>query len=153
MDRFVSDTDAVDEQILCLLEADGRRSVQDIARKIGLSRSAVYERIVRLRNTGVIAGFTIRRGASLPKVGVSAYMILYFIGPICERVAKDIEKIPQIKRSQSISGEIDMILSVEAQGLEELNDVRSQIEAIRGVTRVTTGVVLKERFNRLWPSA
>ncbi|QCO10195.1 Lrp/AsnC family transcriptional regulator [Azospirillum brasilense] len=76
-------------------------------------------------------------------------MILYLTGPICEKVAKEIEKIPQVKLSQSIGGEIDMILTVETGSLEDLNDVRGRIEAIKGVVRVNTCVILKERFNRL----
>lgn len=149
MEKQWESGDTVDEQILVHLEADGRLSIQDLARKVGLSRSAVYDRVARMRDKGVIAGFTIRRGAARPKGGVSAYMLLYLTGPICERVAKDIERIPQVKRSESIGGEIDMILMVEARDLEDLSDVRAQVEAIRGVARVTTGVVLKERFNRM----
>ncbi|OPH13100.1 hypothetical protein FE88_11665 [Azospirillum brasilense] len=141
--------DMVDELILCHLEADGRQSVQELARKVNLSRSAVYARIQRLVKAGVIAGFTIRRGVPVPKPVVSAYMILYLTGPICEKVAKEIEKIPQVKLSQSIGGEIDMILTVETGSLEDLNDVRGRIEAIKGVVRVNTCVILKERFNRL----
>ncbi|QEL91045.1 Lrp/AsnC family transcriptional regulator [Azospirillum brasilense] len=143
------DVDMVDELILCHLEADGRQSVQELARKVNLSRSAVYARIQRLVKAGVIAGFTIRRGVPVPKPVVSAYMILYLTGPICEKVAKEIEKIPQVKLSQSIGGEIDMILTVETGSLEDLNDVRGRIEAIKGVVRVNTCVILKERFNRL----
>lgn len=143
------DVDAVDELILCHLEADGRQSVQELARKAQLSRSAVYARMQRLISTGVIAGFTIRRGGVMLKPIVSAYMFLYLTGPICEKVAKDVEKIPQVKLSQSIGGEIDMILTVETGSLEELNDVRNQIEIIKGVLRVHTSVILKERFNRL----
>lgn len=149
MERDAAPCDAADELILSLLEADGRVSVQDLARRVGLSRSAVYERIARMRSKGVIAGFTIRRGGPKPKPGVSAYMLLYLTGPICERVAKEIEQVPQVKRSQSIGGEIDMILTVEARDPAELSDIRAQIEAIRGVVRVTTCVVLRERFNRL----
>ncbi|MDR3514730.1 MAG: Lrp/AsnC family transcriptional regulator [Azospirillaceae bacterium] len=149
MEQHEDGSDTVDEQILVHLEADGRLSIQDLARKVGLSRSAVYERIAKLRNRGVIAGFTIRRGQAPPRAGIRAYMLLYFTGPICERIAKEIERIPQIKRSESIGGEIDMILTVEAQDLNDLSEVRAQVEAVRGVTRVTTGIVLKERFNRL----
>ncbi len=42
-----------------------------------------------------------------------------------------------------------MILTVETGSLEDLNDVRARIETIKGVVRVNTCVILKERFNRL----
>lgn len=140
--------DAKDELILTLLEADARMPIQSLAAKIGLSRSSTHDRLARLKRDGVIAGFTIRRGEPRPQATISAYLILKFEGPFCERVAKEIEHIPQIKRSQSIGGEIDMILQTEAASIGELNAVRDAVERIRGVVKVTTGIVLADRFNR-----
>ena len=137
-----------DELILSNLEIDSRQTVGDLARKVGLSRTAVYERLNRLRANKVIEAFTIRRSTPKSCTIVPAYILVYLAGPICEQVAKHLEKIPQIKRAQSIGGEVDMVLFVEAVSLDELSMVREQIENIRGVRRVTTGVILKDRLNR-----
>ena len=57
--RRLHDLDAKDREILALLEADGRRPNSEIARLTGLSAPTVAERIARLRDIGVIRGFTV----------------------------------------------------------------------------------------------
>jgi DNA-binding Lrp family transcriptional regulator len=63
-------------------------------------------------------------------------------------VAKVLAQMPEIRKCQSIGGEIDMILQVEAQDSLQLNDIRNKVEAVRGVRKVTTGIILTERFDR-----
>ena len=57
--RRLHDLDAKDREILALLELDGRRPNSDIARLTNLSAPTVAERIARLRDIGVIRGFTV----------------------------------------------------------------------------------------------
>ena len=57
--RRLHDLDAKDREILALLEADGRRPNSEIARLTCLSAPTVAERIARLRDIGVIRGFTV----------------------------------------------------------------------------------------------
>ena len=47
-----------DHALLTLLKANARESTSSLARKLGVARSTVQERIRRLEQTGVIAGYT-----------------------------------------------------------------------------------------------
>ena len=49
-----------DEQLLSLLREDARASTAEIARRLGLSRTTVQNRITRLEQEGVIRGYTVR---------------------------------------------------------------------------------------------
>ncbi len=140
--------DDVDRNIIGILQANGREPIASLARKVDLSRSAAQERLARLEKNGVISGYTIQLGNSKVKPHVSAYLLLYLEGPICERVLPSIAALPEVKKSQSVGGEIDMILFVETNSLEELYNVRARVEAIRGVSKVTSGIVLVDRFDR-----
>ena len=51
--------DALDKAILEHLEFDGRSSMQDLSELTGLSRSAVFTRVKRMEDRGVIAGYTV----------------------------------------------------------------------------------------------
>lgn len=67
----VRDLDETDLEILRLLVADGRRAYSDIAEVVGLSAPAVSDRIDRLREEGVVHGFTVdldrsKLGGGLP---------------------------------------------------------------------------------------
>jgi DNA-binding Lrp family transcriptional regulator len=52
--------DETDREILELLSEDARRPFSDVAERVGLSAPAVSDRVDRLREMGVIEGFTIR---------------------------------------------------------------------------------------------
>lgn len=140
--------DAMDRRIIGVLQANAREPVSSLARKVGLSRSAAQERLSRLEYKGVISGYTVKLARYNPKSLISAYLLLYLDGPICERVVPAIAGIPEVKKSESIGGDIDMILKVEVDQLADLSRVRDLVEAIHGVAKVTTGIVLAERFDR-----
>ncbi len=53
--------DETDHKMLALLAENARQSVKELARRIGLSRSAAQERLARLERDGILAGYTIRR--------------------------------------------------------------------------------------------
>ena len=63
------DIDAVDQQLIDLLRANGRASYAELARQVGLSSPAVTERVAKLEASGVITGYRAvvdpRRSASM----------------------------------------------------------------------------------------
>jgi DNA-binding Lrp family transcriptional regulator len=64
------DLDDTDRHILRLLVDDARRPYSDIAEHVGLSPPAVSDRIDRLRELGVVRGFTVDVDRSLLDTGV-----------------------------------------------------------------------------------
>jgi Lrp/AsnC family leucine-responsive transcriptional regulator len=49
--------DAIDAQLLRLLQADGRISLTKLAESVGLAPATVHERVARLKREGVILGY------------------------------------------------------------------------------------------------
>ena len=52
--------DLIDRRILAMLEVDARVPTAEIARTLGVSSPTVSERIARMRDTGLIQGFTVK---------------------------------------------------------------------------------------------
>jgi Lrp/AsnC family leucine-responsive transcriptional regulator len=52
-----SELDAFDRKILDIIAVDGRISVTELARQIGLSKSPTQARLKRLEETGVVRGY------------------------------------------------------------------------------------------------
>lgn len=94
--RRVHDLDAKDREILALLEADGRRSSSEIARLTSLSAPTVAERIARLRDIGVIEGFSVRINPA--KVGLPISAIIEFQ----PRANNDFEAISTVCRHPAV---------------------------------------------------
>lgn len=72
--------DEIDWQIIAIFQANAREPVVTLARKVGLSRSAVQERLVRLERDKIITGYTVRLGDSVDRAPISAYLFLYLDG-------------------------------------------------------------------------
>jgi len=68
--------DETDREILRLLLADARRPFSDIADRVDLSAPAVSDRVDRLRETGVIEGFTLRVDADELSSGLEVLVTL-----------------------------------------------------------------------------
>ena len=52
--------DQIDREIIAALDSDGRASLAEIGKRVGLSGPSVGERLRRLREDGVIEGFGVR---------------------------------------------------------------------------------------------
>ena len=66
--------DETDMEIMTLLAADARRAFSGIGDEVGLSGPAVSERVKRLRESGVIEGFTINVDRSQLRAGVPVFV-------------------------------------------------------------------------------
>ncbi len=92
----------------------------------------MQERIARLERDGVIAGDTVRLGARR-QPGVQAYILVSAEGPNHDRAVAMLAGIPEIKSCESLSGEVDVILRVEAETLAGINRVRDLVGGIAGI--------------------
>ena len=61
MTERLSNLDSFDRKILDVMAIDGRISVTELARRIGLSKSPTQARLRRLEEVGIIRGYQIGR--------------------------------------------------------------------------------------------
>lgn len=134
--------DKFDQQIIDRLGRNARESLAAIGRDIGLSRSAVAERIQRLEERGVIRGYTLRLGASGHKA-VQAYFQLSFSPFRLDDLLPVIRAIPELRSGHALSGEVDLILFAETDSMERLNQIRRQLEQLPDLKRLLTCPVLQ----------
>lgn len=140
--------DATDQQLLAQLRENARVGVAEMARQVGLSRTAALARLARLERDGVIAGYTVRTGAAFEQGLVHAHVMLK-VGPkLSATVEAGVKRIAEVRSLLSVSGEYDMIAVVSAESIERLDRLIDQIGQLDGVERTTTSVVLSTRISR-----
>ena len=54
--------------------------------------------------------------------------------------------IPVVTRIDSLAGEVDLLVSVDAESIDSLEDVRRQVAEIPGISSVTTALVLRRHL-------
>ena len=115
--------DPTDVQILRQLVEDPRLGISELARRVGMSAPAVRERVQRLEDTGVIAGY---RLALDPKA--LGYTVMAFIrvrpNPGQLHIIADIARdMPNVVECHRITGEDCFIVKAYLHDLEELDGV------------------------------
>lgn len=141
------DLDDIDRRILGELQADGRLTHVALAARVGLSRSAVQERVARLEREGVILGYTVRLGRPASAPGLRAYLLVRG-GASHDRVVRAVQAFPEVKVADSVSGDIDLVLQLEVERIEALNGIRDELAKMPGVVSTQTLLVMAPRFDR-----
>jgi Lrp/AsnC family leucine-responsive transcriptional regulator len=130
-----SGIDATDEQILELLQGDGRRSASEVGRQVGLSPAAAKRRIDRLEELGIITGY--RATIDHAKLGgeIEAFAELRFEGSTqVGDIARTFRDVPEAVEAFTIAGDPDALVRLRVRDLDHL---RQTIDRIRRTGRVT----------------
>ncbi|WP_439626856.1 Lrp/AsnC family transcriptional regulator [Shinella sp.] len=145
----MNDLDEKDRLLLGALRTDARMSLIELTRHVGLSRSAVHERIRRLEANGVIAGYTVKLGTERERPGVEALIAIGFQpGRNCDHIVPHLSGIPNVVTCWSLAGPTDLMLLVECASNAELDTIRRQIATTPGIATVQTHVSLRTHFDR-----
>ena len=110
--RRLHDLDAKDREILALLETDGRRANSEIARLTGLSAPTVAERIARLRDIGVIRGFTVDIDPARIGLPISAIVEFQPRSNDDERAVAAVNNHPAVQCCYRVTGPSLLVLIV-----------------------------------------
>lgn len=137
-----------DHDLIGLLKADGRAPVSTLARKLGLSRTTVQDRLRRLEEHGVIAGYGVRLAEKVQPQSFSAWVSVTIEPRQQVAVSKLLSRLPELELLQAVSGKVDFVLLMRTPTAEEMDAVLDQIAALPGVKGVETAVILSTKLDR-----
>mgnify|MGYP000666337243 FL=1 len=136
--------DKFDREILNLLTQNARQSVTAIGEVIGLSRTAVNERIRKLEDLGVIQRYTIEVGDQAQQQKVCAYFEMTFRPFDLKALKESIQAISEIRQAHALSGATDVLVYVEARSMERLMQVRQQLAELEHLDKIVTSTALEQ---------
>ena len=130
--------DKTDWHLLEELQKDGRASYADLARVVAMSPSAVAERVRRLEESGVIAGYRATVDPERVGLGVMAFVRLRYPTGNYRPFHALLDSTPAIVEAHHVTGEDCFVLKVVARSMRHLEEVTGRIA---GLGSVTTSVV------------
>jgi DNA-binding Lrp family transcriptional regulator len=139
--------DEVDRQLIARLQENARIPTAALAREVGLSRSAVQERLERLEKAEVIKGYTVQLG-DVAKPVLLAEVMIQLEQKQSAGVVGGLQKVPHCIRCLAVSGEYDLIAEVAANTPEELDGVLDRIGGMSGIKRTSSSIILSTKFDR-----
>ena len=136
----------VDRALLSALTRDGRASYTDLAELVGLSVSAVHQRVRRLEQRGVVKGYAARVDYEAVGLPLTAFVAIRPIDPAAPDDAPEkLEKLESIEACYSVAGEESYILKVRVRTPGDLEALLAEIRAAANV-RTRTIVVLSTPY-------
>src|SRR5277367_1843212 len=137
------DTDA---KLLSLLKHNAREPAASLARKLGLARSTVQERIARLEREKTIKGYTVRLSDDAEARKLSAVVMITADPKQADRVAAELKRMAEVRSLSAVSGAYDMMAMVEADTPARMDAALDRIGKATGVARTVSSIILSEKF-------
>lgn len=135
--------DATDTRLIALLRKDARTSVAVLARKLGVSRGTVSNRIARLEEGGVIVGYTVRLRPDAQPQEIKAWMGIAVEGNQTAQVIASLLGEPGISTLHDTNGRWDLLAELRATDLGELSQVLERIRLVHGIRTTETSIHLE----------
>jgi Lrp/AsnC family transcriptional regulator, leucine-responsive regulatory protein len=148
--------DALDREVLLALQEDGRMSNLALARKLGLSPSAMLGRVRRLERSGAIRGYRAVIDPAALGVTVRALVVARLREHSEQSIRafeKGIKDVPGVRACYHVTGQFDMVVELALRDLDHLGQlIRVDIARIPGVMNLETMLVLAEPVeDEGWP--
>ena len=139
--------DEIDVKLLAELEQDAGRTNAELGEVIGLSAAATFNRVRRLKASGVISATVARvdpAAAGFPLQVYVAVTLSRHDDAAHRRFAVAVGELPQVLSADWVTGETDALLWVVARDVAELQRVLLLLSSRGGAQRVMTLLRLEE---------
>jgi Lrp/AsnC family transcriptional regulator, leucine-responsive regulatory protein len=132
----------LDRRIVDLLRADGRMSYTDLGKAMGLSTSAVHQRVRRLEERGVIKGYAAVVDPEALDLPLTAFISITPLDPAApDDIPERLRGVPELEACHSVAGEENYILKARVHTPGDLEDLLARVRATANVSTRTTAVL------------
>jgi DNA-binding Lrp family transcriptional regulator len=119
--------------------------VRDLAAQVGISRASAYARIKKLRDDGVIRGFTVELDHSALGLGLPAYVHVRIKQNSWKTFRQKAWALEEAAHVALVAGDFDCVLLVRCRDAEHLRSlVLEKIQALPEVLATQTVLVFEE---------
>jgi Lrp/AsnC family leucine-responsive transcriptional regulator len=136
--------DSSDRQILAILQENARTSNAEIARQVGMAASAVYERVRKLEERGVVGGYTAQIDPKAADLGLLAFIFVRSDDSAGEDdAARVLAELPEVQEVHHVAGEDCFLVKVRTRDTDALGALlRDRVKCIPSVRTTRTTIVL-----------
>lgn len=140
--------DETDKKLIDLLQADSKKTTKQYAHALGLSSTAVYERIKRLERQGVITKYV----ALVDKKMVSRNFVVYCQVRLNQHVKdnvlqfeKEVMGLKEVVECYHLGGDYDYLLKIHVADMESYREFMvTKLTAIKNIGSTQSSFVIKD---------
>ena len=135
-------------RMLAELQRDARLSVQELAKRVGLSPTPCWRRLKEIERAGVIRRHTVlldREAVGLKECLLAHVTLMRHAETTVEEFERAVLAHPEVIECYSTTGDADYILKIIVPDMKAYDSfLHRRIFSIAGVANVRTAVVLRE---------
>lgn len=140
--------DGKDKELIALLRQNSRTSTANLARRLGMSRTTVTNRIERLEKRGVITGYTVQFSEAYERGQIQAQVMISSDPKHSAKIVRALNKIFAIRALHAVNGVYEMLAIISAESTQHLDEVLDQIGNTQGISKTTSSIILSTKFSR-----
>lgn len=141
--------DKVDKEIIYMLMDNAKTSLAHISKNVGISTTAVHQRIKKLELAGVI-----ENSVSFLNPRKIGYKVVSYIGVFLEQPShyhdaiKALHEVNEVVEAHYTTGNYTIFLKVLCKDNDHLMEILNKLQKLKGVTRTETFISLEQSINR-----
>lgn len=141
--------DSVDKEIIYMLMDNAKTSLAYISKNVGISTTAVHQRIKKLEQAEVI-----ENSISFLNPRKVGYKVVSYIGVFLDQPShyqdaiKALKDVNEVVEAHYTTGNYTIFLKVLCIDNDHLMKILNKIQKLKGVTRTETFISLEQSINR-----
>ena len=141
--------DSVDKEIIYMLMDNAKTSLAHISKNVGISTTAVHQRIKKLETAGVI-----ENSISFLNPRKIGYKVVSYIGVFLDQPShyhdaiKALKDVNEVVEAHYTTGNYTIFLKVLCRDNDHLMEILNKLQKLKGVTRTETFISLEQSINR-----
>ena len=150
MGNNIATYDDYDRHILQHMQRDSSQSLEDLAQAVSLSRNAVWRRIKRLQDSGIIKA----RVALLDAQSVGLGLIVFISISVrthskdwADKFSKVIDSLPQVQSAYRTSGNQDYLIKARVSDVQAYDELYQRLISQIELADVSASFVMEELKN------
>lgn len=141
--------DNVDKKIIYMLMDNAKSSLAQISKSVGISTTAVHQRIKKLEQAGVIENSISFLNPKKIGFKVVSYIGLYLEKPgHYSETINALNEVNEVVEAHYTTGNYTVFLKVLCRDNKHLMQILNKIQKIKGVLRTETFISLEQSINR-----
>ncbi len=143
--------DNTDRAILNLLQKDSKRTNKELASKLNLSVTAVYERIKKLERNGIISGYVAlvnKKMVGLPFTVFCHIKLVEHVHKSVTQFEKEIVELEEVLECFHVSGDYDYLLKVAVRDMDHFRSFMvSKLTKLKNIGSTQSSFAISEVKN------
>ncbi|MFC5045899.1 Lrp/AsnC family transcriptional regulator [Aquimarina hainanensis] len=140
--------DKIDKSILLLLQKNGKITIKEIAERLNLTTTPIFERVKKLERDGFIKNYKAildRKKAGLQLMVFCNVTLNLHQTDYLKKFEKDILQFPEVVECYHVAGMFDYLIKIYAQNMEQYQDFLSnKLASLENISKVQSSFVMTE---------